>query len=84
MNRLFEIVIGLQDGEYWAMLLSTTDKQPAVVKDKQMRVVLSKVSKLVRKKAEHLKNFPLPTENNPEPSRILQANGRPLPEIVRG
>lgn len=82
MNRLFEIVIGEADGDYWATLLSVTDQQPAVVKDKQMRVVMSKVAKLVRKKAEHLRNFPIP--EIVEPSRIVQANGHPLPEIVRG
>jgi hypothetical protein len=68
MNTLFTIAIGHDDETraYSAIVNSLTDNQVARVPDNEnLRVVLSGVSKLVRKKTQTIKNFPLPSERSP-------------------
>lgn len=74
MKKLFAISIGYEENDenYFAVVSSLTDNKTATVLDRTARGMMAKLGKLVRKKEQQMKNFPLP-----EPSRIIspKANG---------
>lgn len=74
LKRLFDLGVGWDEESetYVAIVNSLTDNKTARVSDPNVRVVLSKVSRMIRKKAKDIKFFPL---EKPEPSRIIQPNG---------
>lgn len=83
MKRLFDLGIGYDEesGTYIAIVNSLTDKKTLRIGDQNFRVVLSKLSKILRKKAKDIKCFPLekPAELTEadvvEIRRILHPNG---------
>lgn len=74
LKRLFDLGIGYDEesGTYIAIVNSLTDNKTLHSRDQNIRVVLSKVSRVIRKKARDIKCFPL---EKSEPSRIIQPNG---------
>lgn len=74
MKKLFDLGLGLDEktGTYFAIVNSLTDNKTARVADPNIRVVLAKLSKMIRKKVKDINCFPM---EKPEPSRIIQLNG---------
>lgn len=74
MKKLFDLGIGYdeENGTFVAIVNSLTDTKRAHVRDQNVRVVLSKLSRLIRKKVKDIKCFPL---EKSEPSRIIRPNG---------
>lgn len=61
MNRLYEIVIGeAPDGSYVGLVFSATENKRVQVQDQNLRVVLAKIGKLVRRRQKLIRNFPIP------------------------
>lgn len=60
MNRLYEIVIGEHEGQYIGLVFSATENKRVRVQDQNLRVVLSKIGKLVRRRQKLIRNFPIP------------------------
>lgn len=61
MNRLYEIVIGkAPDGSYLGLVFSATENKRVQVQDQNLRVVLAKIGKLVRRRQKLIRNFPIP------------------------
>jgi hypothetical protein len=73
MKKLFDLGIGIDEetGIYFAIVNSLTDNKTAQVSDPNIRIVLSKLSKMIRKKVKDINCFP-----QPEPGRIIQLNGK--------
>lgn len=63
MKKLFEIGIGKdRNGKYVAVIQSLTDNKHRAVDGDSMRILMAKVTKLVRKKNLEFTNFPLPRD----------------------
>jgi hypothetical protein len=72
LKKLFDLGIGCNEetGTYFAIINSLTDNKTARVADPNLRVVLGKLSKMIRKKVNDINCFPIE-----KPDRIIQFNG---------
>lgn len=73
MKRLFDLGIAYDEesGAYIAIVNSLTDNKTLRIGDQNLRVVLSKVSRMIRKKAKEIKCFPL---EKPESDRLTASD----------
>lgn len=78
MKKLFDIEIGCDEdkGIYRANVVSSAEGKGKTIEAVSLKLVMVEVSKVVRKRAVHLRKFPLP-----EPSRIIGINGG-TPSII--
>lgn len=60
MKRLFEIAVGVENGEYFAIVSSLTDRKHATVSAGSIKHLMPKIEKLVRVKARQERLIPLP------------------------
>lgn len=60
MKRLYEVLIGEHEGQYVALVFSATENKRVQVQDENLRVVMAKIAKLVRKRQKLIRNFPIP------------------------
>lgn len=77
MKKLFEIGIGYnpRTGQYVAVVNSLTDNQHCALAGENMRILMTKVAKRVRKKHLDIKLFPMPETKraNGSGTRLLES-----------
>lgn len=80
MKRLYEVVIGEHEGQYIALVFSATENKRVQVQDGNLRVVMTKIGKLVRKRQKLIRNFPIPEADK---MRVAGLNGEVVqPPVV--
>lgn len=63
MTKLFVIAVGVENGEYFAIVDSLTDKKHATASDPILKRLLPKMNKLIRVKARQERLLPMPQRN---------------------
>lgn len=63
MKKLFTVAIGEENGEYFAIVDSLTDRKHVTVSSGKLKFLILKMNKLIRVKARQERLLPMPTRN---------------------